>query len=95
MSSVNLFCCREMIYNTQETKILQYNDVFDEYGILFSEDNISYCLLNYCPWCGKKLPKSKREEWFQHLETMGFDNPLFDENIPDLYKTAQWRQPTG
>ncbi len=84
------FCCADMETHICETDIVQYIDVFDEYGIALPEDNVSFILLEYCPWCGKKLPESKRECWFNRLEEMGFEAPLSCEDIPEEYKTDKW-----
>ena len=69
---------------------LYYNEVIDEYGICVVGSE-SYIVVNYCPWCGKKLPPSKRDAWFNELEKKGYENPLFREDIPEEYKSAKWR----
>ena len=84
------FCCEEMNVNIQEARIVHYNEVFDEYGIVLTEDNVSFILIKYCPWCGKRLPHSRREEWFSKLELLGFEVPLFCENIPPEFKSDEW-----
>ena len=61
------FCCEEMKQNIAE-QIIYFNEVFDEYGITLTEDNVSFILLKYCPWCGSLLPESKRLIWFEQLE---------------------------
>lgn len=68
-----------------------YIDKFDEYGIIVHDGGESFIGIQYCPWCGKKLPDSKREEWFRQLEKLGFDSPL-EEDIPEKYKTGAWYQ---
>ena len=84
------FCCVDMEIHICESAVVHYNAIFDEYGIICREDNVSYILLDFCPWCGKKLPESKRECWFEQLEELGFDEPLFCEDIPEEYKTDKW-----
>ena len=42
--------------------IMNYNDVFDEYGIPVYDGGTSVILIEYCPWCGSKLPSSKRDQ---------------------------------
>lgn len=84
------FCCENMNNNINDNQMIYYSEVFDEYGINVLEDNCSYILIDFCPWCGKKLPMSKRDRWFAELEEKGFENPLFEENIPDNYKTREW-----
>lgn len=71
--------------------IMIYIDKFDEYGIIVHDGGESFIGVQYCPWCGKKLPDSKREEWFRQLEKLGFDSPL-EEDIPEKYKTGAWYQ---
>lgn len=89
--SKNGFCCPRMEQSVVDDTTIFYSDVFDEYGIVFPEDEVSMSLIRFCPWCGKKLPESKREEWFKRLEELGFDAPLFDENIPIEFKSSKWR----
>ena len=79
-----------MLNNIQEIASVKYNDKFDEFSIACNDGTQSRMCLFFCPWCGKKLPNSKRERWFNELELLGFDNPLFDENIPTKYKTKAW-----
>ena len=83
-----MMCCEMMEYflnNNESNKIIQYSDRFDEYGIVIHDGGNSSIIINYCPWCGKELPKSKRDEWFDTLEKLGFINPL-EEDIPIEFK---------
>ncbi len=68
--------------------LLGHSPKFDEYYIYDRnmESPASYTI-NYCPWCGVKLPESKKNRWFRELEELGFEDALFDENIPEEYKT--------
>lgn len=91
MSKNIKFCCDNMRQNIEENSIMHYSKVFDEYGINIVEDNSSCILIDFCPWCGRKLPDSKRQEWFYELEKLGFENPLFEESIPENYKNEKWR----
>jgi hypothetical protein len=63
-------------------------EVFDEYSIE-TPGGASRQLIYFCPWCGERLPPSKRDQWFDQLEAQGFD-PLNDQ-VPEPYKTAAWR----
>lgn len=90
MSDRISFCCEEMRQSVKEFNAINYNSVFDEYGISLFEDDASYVLLNYCPWCGKSLPTSKRLEWFEQLEELGFENPLFRDDLPLAYRSSEW-----
>lgn len=84
------FCCEDMKNNVNDSQLIHYSETVDEYGIKVWEDNCSSILISFCPWCGKKLPISKREQWFAELEEKGFENPLFDDNIPASYKNGDW-----
>ena len=91
MTSNGNFCCKDMqIHLSYQHHNLYYNEVIDEYGICVVESR-SYIVINYCPWCGKKLPPSKKYAWFNELEEMGYENPIFRDDIPDEYKSAKWR----
>ena len=81
--------------DVENEKLIYFSSKFNEYGIpIYDGENglaTSYVLIQYCPWCGKQLPNSKRSEWFDCLEKLGFDSPLenFDE-IPPKFKTSEW-----
>ncbi len=77
-------------YLNSEDKIITYSSRFNEYGIPVCDGGNSYIIISHCPWCGKELPKSKRDEWFYELEKLGFEEPMFDDSIPEQFKTAEW-----
>ena len=95
-----VFCCESMEYycglaagNAEDFRlsdaIMLYIDKFDEYGIPVHDGGESYIDIRYCPWCGKKLPDSRRRAWFEQLEKLGFDSPS-EEEIPEKYRTDAW-----
>lgn len=92
MRNAPKYCCENMEDNIENNNLVFYSEKFDEYGIVCIEDGCSYVLMEYCPWCGKKLPASKREEWFEELAKLGFEEPLGEEEIPDKYKSGEWRK---
>jgi hypothetical protein len=53
-------------------KDIYYSSVFDEYCII-NQLQIDVETIKFCPWCGVKLPKSKREEWFDLMDELGID----------------------
>ncbi|RZU40289.1 DUF6980 family protein [Edaphobacter modestus] len=63
-------CCERMtlLLNDGEGAAIIYNSKFDEYGIPVLDGGSSYITLEFCPWCGAKLPPSKRDEYFGRLE---------------------------
>ncbi len=83
-------CCEQMNENIKsEDGIVYYSDVFNEYGIPYS-DGVSIMKMEFCPWCGKRLPQSMREKWFNELEALGYEEPWLNENIPEEYKSDKW-----
>jgi len=68
---------------------IKYDEIFDEYSIPHG-DGVSQLTISNCPWCGTKLPESKRDLWFDTLESIGYDDP-WDQEIPEEYKSKSWR----
>jgi len=56
--------------------IIYYNKKFDEFGVIIHASEGEYILINYCPWCGRKLPDSKRELLLAELEKRGINEPF-------------------
>ena len=82
---------------------IYYDSTYREYYIPLLKKNrniitAAQCI-DYCPWCGTKLPKSVREEWFDILEKeYGIDHPRYDEQeklIPEEFKTDEWWKKRG
>jgi len=69
--------------------LIWYSRKFEEYGLIIHDGGESFIEISYCPWCGTKLPKSKRDLWFKTLEKLGFDDPL-QQDIPEEFKTDEW-----
>ena len=66
-----------------------YLPKFDEYGLWIHDGGSSFMAIRFCPWCGTKLPASRRDEWFEKLTGLGYDNPLY-EDIPNAFTTDAW-----
>ncbi len=43
----------------------------------------------HCPWCGMRVPKSKRDEWCERLVELGYDQP-FAQDVPPELETDAW-----
>lgn len=91
------YCCERMRYFIKKNgkslgfdsdNVIYYALEYDEYGIVIHDGGISYITIQYCPWCGKKLPDSKRSLWFDELEKLGIKDPT--EEIPKEFKTDEW-----
>ena len=94
----NMYCVDEscmVTENSVEDKMVYFSSKFNEYGLPIHDGEngraTSYILIQYCPWCGKKLPESRRDEWFDRLAKLGFDTP-FDQldKIPLEFKSSEW-----
>ena len=76
--------------------LINYISKFDEYGLIIHDGGSSFVEISFCPWCGSKLPESKRDLWFDELEKLGFDNPN-EQSIPEEFLSSKWfegRKPT-
>ncbi|KIL45088.1 DUF6980 family protein [Jeotgalibacillus soli] len=69
--------------------LIFYSSKFDEYGIIVHDGGTSFIEISYCPWCGTKLPMSKRDLWFDSLEKLSYDEP-FEQDIPEEFKSDKW-----
>lgn len=80
--------------DTHQTKfecadaLIDYNLKFDEYGIIIHDGGEAISLIEFCPYCGTKLPESKRDLWFDTLENMGIDP--WEEEVPNEFKSDAW-----
>jgi hypothetical protein len=69
--------------------LVKYSSQFDEYGLIIHDGGSSTLEIYFCPWCGKKLPESKRDRWFDKLEELGINDPS-EENIPKEFLSDEW-----
>jgi hypothetical protein len=69
--------------------LIFYSLKFDEYGLIVHDGGSSYIMIEFCPWCGTKLPESKRDLWVDTLEELGFDEP-FEQEIPQKFRSDEW-----
>ena len=40
--------------------LIHYSAQFDEHGLIVDDGGSASIVISYCPWCGAKLPESKR-----------------------------------
>ena len=62
------FCCQDMIYYLNNN-IIFYSDKFDEYGIVMN-DEVSFLLIGYCPWCGKNCRTARESNGLWSLKNL-------------------------
>ena len=101
MTDAKTHCCEAMTRDLNQRcdmhpdpfdcadNLIYYSSRFDEYGIIIHDGGASFSLIKHCPWCGTKLPESKRDEWFDKLKELGFDDP-FQQDLPEEFSTGAW-----
>lgn len=95
------FCCLEMnsmIDNDDGLYNLRYSLKAREY-YLESLPGPYIRTIEFCPWCGTRLPKSLGDEWLNVLEKeYGLDMPDLPEQetkIPADFLTDEWWKKRG
>jgi hypothetical protein len=87
------FCCTTMQNEILHgSGLLDYNQKLREYGVRDPKSFI-VVIMQYCMFCGKKLPTSLRDLWFDILENeFGLMNPLGKDKkkIPGEFLSDQW-----
>jgi len=73
--------------------VVSYIEKFDEYGLIVHDGGRSSYEISFCPFCGAKLPESKRDRWFEELEAIGIEDPS-EQEIPSKYKSGAWYKNT-
>lgn len=68
--------------------LVSYTAKFDEFGLIVHDGARSEVRIAYCPWCGTRLPDSRRDQWFAELERRGID-PLAG-TIPVEFENDAW-----
>ncbi|MBP9791623.1 MAG: hypothetical protein KBC27_00200 [Rickettsiales bacterium] len=101
------FCCSNFSSKKHKGKVDFYttsnNDVIiryypktREYFSVHSDE--TGCDINYCQWCGKKMPKPLVDEWYKILEEeYGILDPVVDDadKVPKEFKTDAWWKKRG
>ena len=91
--TINLDCSQHKdIYSCPDV-LVRYIPKFDEYGLIIHDGSSSAIQIKFCPWCGENLPDSKRDIWFNSLESLGITDP-FEQDIPLEFKSEAWYQDT-
>jgi hypothetical protein len=77
---------------------LKYSSITRSYGILLKY-SIAAQMIDYCPWCGSKLPARLREDYFRILKKEYNIKPGLDKendpNIPEEFKSDEWWKKRG
>jgi hypothetical protein len=82
--------CAGMVAAVADPRVpLTYFPKFREFRILVDGGPIVQSI-EFCPWCGGRLPTSLRDGYFDHLERLGLE-PESSELPVDLRSDAWWR----
>jgi len=88
-------CCGQMTRYLEDPRInVHYCPKFREYSTYLINSPAKQCYF-YCPWCGKKLPESLRDEYFKILREEYKMNDIRSPKIPDELKTDKWWKKRG
>ncbi|MEV0305750.1 hypothetical protein AB0I13_32730 [Streptomyces prasinus] len=68
--------------------LVDFSPRFQEYGLIIHDGGTSSITIDFCPWCGRRLPESLRDRWFDELERRGID-PWGDE-VPAEFQDGRW-----
>ncbi|KWX03609.1 hypothetical protein TH66_12245 [Carbonactinospora thermoautotrophica] len=81
---------------TADDLAFHYSARLREYGIDYKGGG-SFQEIEYCPWCGKKLPPPLTEEWYDRVRELGFENPWLveDDDLPEELRTDRWWKQAG
>jgi hypothetical protein len=91
-------CCLDMAFHISHpieiphqgpNRVVDWYASWDEYRIPVAYDGYCSTLMCFCPWCGKRLPESKQELWYQTLNQLGYADPGNDD-IPAEFNSDQW-----
>ena len=95
-------CCSLMDKYLLEGDIaIYYSPAMREYSIPVVDgrdaSSSSGILLRFCPWCGKELPTSLLDEWFERLGSLGYDpGPWSDDpKLPEEFRSDVWWKGKG
>jgi hypothetical protein len=85
MSSAHLCDDMAQALSAEEGSVI-FVPKFREYGIPINDGGTSYKVIQYCPWCGRLLPASLRNEWFDRMDAMLID-PTDEQSIPPCQRS--------
>jgi hypothetical protein len=71
-----------------EDVFIVYIPKFREYGIRILDGGTSFKIMEFCPWCGIRLPASLRDMWFAQLDHLGLEPE--SKSLPLHFRTDAW-----
>lgn len=92
------YCCLTMDAELSgDDAVLYYSPRYREYGVKIPKST-GGVLMDYCMFCGKKLPFSVSDEWFEILKKeYGLERPLTADKkkVPQEFLTDEWWKKRG
>ena len=83
-------CCEMMQMMIDQERSIVFIPEFREYGVPIRDGGCSILVMTYCPWCGKRLPDSLRDVYFDILEKAGIPYPCDDSELPEPMRSEKW-----
>ena len=98
-SEKNKYCCELMQDLLDEARVaINYNAKYREYSIDLRENKIVRQGIFHCPWCGNKLPRRLRDDYFEALKAehnMDIDIMRKDSELPSDFRDETWWRKRG
>jgi RHS repeat-associated protein len=89
--SLETHCCESMSESVLDSNLpIRYVGRFREYGISITDGGSSFQEIYFCPWCGKQLPSSLRDLWFDTLYDELRLEDADDPAIPKEMHSSMW-----
>ena len=95
----NDFCCSQMIFFLEENKVAIYYDKRKRNFAIELKGSSGIQRIFFCPWCGKRLPESLSDEFWDIIDKLEIDTsevPLEDHpDMPEEFKSDEWWKKRG
>lgn len=104
------FCCYgirnnvTLESNKRKGQVIMYDPALREFSIIVIDMPDAICVIDYCPYCGQKLPNSLREEHYSTIykelgeKYLRSDEDTYDDfmnRLPEEFQTDEWWKKRG
>jgi len=95
------FCCDYLVSRLAgKDACIGYDSLLREFYLERIDTKSVITLIWFCPWCGNKLPKGLRKEWFDTLEKeCKIETDIMEwknrTDIPQEFKSDEWWKKRG